>query len=216
VAESSFDLSARSARYGRRVRAIKTALPLIALALVALVVIWPRFVNTESSFMLSVEEITNFENILKIKSPRIAATDAKGRPVLITAGGASQDGPDSPRVMLERLQADLTLDQGHWVSLQAASGVLNWSQDMLDLAGNVSIFSDIGYEFHAASARWDLDSGLVLSSEPVRGHGPFGRFEAGAFTADIERGWVRFKQGVTLRIFPQPGDRKKSEQRKDG
>ena len=94
----------------------------------------------------------------------------------------------------------MTLDNGVWMSVMASSGRYDRAQKTLQLAGPVNIFSDAGYEFHAQSARIDLQNNIAESDEPVQGHGPFGTLSADSFRVIDQGQRLLFRKNVRMII----------------
>lgn len=164
-----------SGRYSRFVGWMKFVLPMFAVALVALVIGWPGLNSEGDGFRLSIADLApDAEGNLGITRARFAGTDRFERPFLVTAEHAIQDANGFDVFALDTLQADITLNNGTWVTVTAATGQFERGARMLELGGPISVFTDIGYEFHADQAILDLDQGTVNSHSPVQGHGPFG------------------------------------------
>ena len=192
------------ARHARFVGAMKIALPLVAVALVALLVSWPYMTNREDAgFRLSyaaVEESAN--GTITMTNARYIGTDRQGQPFALSAASAEQN-PDEPgRIALTGLTADISLADGPWLALQAEHGVYWQDTSKVDLAGDVRLFSDTGYELHTEAATVDLDAKVAEGNRPVSGQGPAGLLEAGGFRADAATRKVRFFAPVRMTLYP--------------
>lgn len=186
------------------VTTLRVVLPVATLALVAMLLAWPTFRVGESGFMLSFSDLTGYDDTVRMVSPRYVGTDSRNRPYVITADAAIQTEAGADEVTLEGLSADMTLVDGSWLSVTAVTGVFRPDDETLSVSGGVSIYSDLGYEFHVESAAIDFAQGLASGDEPVRGQGPLGLFQAESFEADLETGLVRLKGGVKATIYPKP------------
>ena len=172
-------LTKLSGRYSRFVGWMKFVLPLFAVALVALMIGWPGVDGYGDGFRLSIADLApDADGNLGITWARFVGTDRFERPFLVTAERATQDANGFDVFALETLQADITLGNGTWITITAATGQFERSARVLELAGPISMFTDVGYEIHAERARLDLEQGTVVSTGPVRGHGPIGAFWA--------------------------------------
>ena len=136
---------------------------------------------------------------------RYVGTDANNRPFLVTADEALQDPSKPDLIDMVALQADMTLDNGVWMSVMASGGRYDRARQTLYLAGPVHIFSDVGYEFHTNSARIDLQNNIAESDEPVKGHGPFGTLSADSFRVIDQGQRLLFRQNVRMVIQPHGG-----------
>ncbi|MBT3627940.1 MAG: LPS export ABC transporter periplasmic protein LptC, partial [Rhodospirillaceae bacterium] len=112
--------------------------------------------------------------------------------------------PNSPLVALEDISADVFIDDGsgQWFALTAREGLYERDARFLDLAGDVSIFSDQGHEFHTERAHVDLGARTAEGDAPVQGQSPLGLLEAGNFHVDDDKEIMLFGGGVKMTIFP--------------
>lgn len=193
-----------SQRYSRFVGAMKIFLPALAVILVIAVLSWPSKFDQPEMFQLSFgAEPGRADDDLSMLKPRYIGTDSNGRPFAITAASATQDAKDQRRITLTTLQADMTMHDGSWITLMAASGIYHQSRQHLELRGPVSVFSDLGYEFHALSAQVDLAAGSAVSERPVSGQGPFGRLSADSVRLTENGQRMRFEGNVKVVVFPE-------------
>jgi len=206
-----FDLRPRAAeaagsRWSRLVGLLKFGLPAAALAVGALVVIWPDLRHDQSGFPIPIAEPRAGEDeSLRMANPRYTGADDNNRPYAITADSATIDRFDRGRVSLDHLHADLTMEDGSWVSLAAPNGIYWQDAQRLALTGPIEVFSDTGYELHARSARIDMRSGIAESDDAVDGHGPLGILSAHSFRVDRRAKQMSFGGGVKLTIFTPSG-----------
>ena len=192
------------ARYSRFVGLMRLLLPLVALALVVIVVAWPDLYRSNDGFRITFSSIESSDESLTMANARYVGRDANGQPFVVTAATATQDKTDSKQVLLDGLQADLTLTDGTWITLSANTGVYHQSNELLDLFGDINIFSDRGYEFHANTAHADLTAGVVVSDDPVQGQGPFGLLIANGMRLEDKGARMIFNNGVKVTIYPSP------------
>ena len=196
-------LGSLSRRYSRFVGTIKVVLFLAAGALVLLMVAWPRL-NGTTGFRLSFADLkADAEGNLGVTRARFAGTDANNRPFVVTAERAVQQHGSFELFALNTLQADITLDDGVWISVAAASGTYNRGARLLTLFGPIEIFSDQGYELHATVAVIDLAAGTVVSDQPIEGHGPMGTVRADGLFFSSAGG--RLSLTGRVRVTANPG-----------
>lgn len=193
------------ATYSRFVRIMKFALPLIAFALLAVMIAWPGIISQDESFTITFSSASRVDDDLRMVSPRFTGSDERGRPYFITADTAIQHVEDRNRVTLDRIQADMTLLNDAWVILTAPTGELRTDTKRLQLSGPIDLFSDRGYEFHAREALIDFTAGRIVSDEPVDGQGPFGLLAANAMEVTDGGERVMFSQGVRVTLMPEQG-----------
>lgn len=188
-------------------RLVKYVLPAIAMAFLALMIAWPRLFEEESKFDLTKAEISAVKDDLRMNSPRFTGIGSDNRPYLVTADSAVQDQNDRELVRLENLQADLSMTDGSWLSVNANNGLMHNGLQTLQLDGRIEAYSDFGYAFYAESARIDLDAGTLVSELPVRVQGPHGHLRAKSLRATERGRRLHFAGDVKVIIFPRAGER---------
>ncbi len=193
-------------RHGRFVHLMRIALPSAAILLVALVLIWPLVYEGQPGFTLIFSELDNFDDTLRMKNPRFVGSDGQDRLFSIEAQSAYQAAVDDENVYLEGIVADVRMDEKFWIALDAPTGILRREADILELAGQVNVFSSLGYEIHGRQFRLDLKEGVVVSDTQVFGQGPLGTFEAAGMRADVEGGSFELSGGVRMTIYPRAID----------
>ena len=188
-----------SHRYTRFVVFMKLVLPAFAVALVLLMILWPGRFGDSEGFRLSFADLTPDPNEeLGVTRAKFAGTDSNNRPFIITAERATQQSVDFQIFNLNILQADLTLNNGTWISIAAIGGVFDRDGQTLKLDGPIDIYTDIGYELHAKQASIDLEAGEVETKQPVNGHGPFGTIRANNMSFTSDDSLIFFGGGVQV------------------
>jgi len=196
--------------YGRFVGIAKILLPTIATALIAIVIVWPELSEQQNRFTLGPAKIDRSEaENLRMLNARFTGVDASRRPFTLTADTADQQDAKSPDIALNAPKADILLGNGAWVALTATKGNFNRESKLLELAGNVNLFHDSGYEFHTESAIFDLTAGDATGTEPVEGQGPFGHLKAEGFRIYNRGERVEFLGKSQLTINPDAGRKAK-------
>ncbi len=189
--------------YSRFVGAMKILLPLTAAALIGLVVAWPDESKDVSGFQLSfANTIPGDPGAPGMSVARYIGTDANNQPFVITADMVAPEAGDSNRFLLTTLQADITFDNGSWMSLMAPKGIYDRDKQVLQLPGAVDIFSDQGFELHTTGARVDLRRSLAEGDQPVQATGPLGVLEANGFRIQQRDERLFFMGGVKLTARP--------------
>lgn len=161
-----------SKAYSRIVILMKVVFPAAAVALAALVLLWPQINPLQGRFRLkpvqvSIDDLAN----LRMVSPRVLGTDKKNEPYTITAALAMQAAGGSDITDLTSPKGDITLNDGSWIALTANQGQYNKKTRVLDLWDHVNVFHDQGYELNTERAEADLAAGSVAGNDPVEGHG---------------------------------------------
>jgi len=194
----------RTVGYSNFVGFMRYALPLGALLLLGLIVVWPLASGREQGFRISFSDSPDLDGSLRMVNARYLGVDDQNQPYTVAAAEASQPQPNSPLVTLQEISADVFIDDrsGQWLALTAREGLYQREERYLDLAGDVSIFSDQGHEFHTARAHVDLAARTVDGDAPLAGQGPLGLIEAGNFFLDDNEQAMFFGGGVKMTIYP--------------
>jgi lipopolysaccharide export system protein LptC len=163
------------------VRWTKRLLPLVGLALLASVALWPDFESGVTGQRVSLHLDTTAPGAGgKLLDARYSSVDQKGEPYTVTAASAIQMGPN--RVNLRDPKGDITLNSGSWVMLAAPRGVYAQKSRQLDLSGGVTLYRSDGTTLRSASTTMDLAAGAAASGVPVSAEGPFGTLDAMGYT----------------------------------
>lgn len=189
-------------RRNRFVAVMKLLLPGIGLALLALIAAWPSLRQIEDVVRLKIDGATIAAADPRMIAPRLLGVDRGDQPFTVTAETAARMPGIDGREVYELVQpkADITMKDGTWWALSAATGVFQRDQQVLNLIDDVNLFQDQGYEFTTTRARIDLAQRVAAGDEPIRGTGPFGQIEAEGFR--IGDGGQRFEfTGRTRLVF---------------
>lgn len=206
IARTSPEGTTRIGRYSAFVGVMRFALPLIAVLLLGLVVIWPLVSGREEGFRVTYASLTEIDGSLKMIKARYIGTDGKGQPFTLTADEALQAKNDPDLITLKTIVADMFAEGGAWLAMTANSGIYRRLRETLDLEGAVSVYSDEGQELHTERAHIDIKAGTAHGDVPVLGQGPFGLIEGTGFEAS-ERGAVILLKGrVKATIYPKSGN----------
>ena len=63
--------------------------------------------------------------------------------------------------------AEITLDNGHWVAIRAATGRYDQAGGTIDLSGHVELFHDDGYRFATERAHVEFNKNLIWGDRAV-------------------------------------------------
>jgi len=170
----------RIARRRILITVTKWVLPMAAMALLALIALWPELDRATSKARLAMSHISGELEGGKLINARYNGVDEKGRPYTVTAATARQMSPE--RVVLTMPKGDITLENGTWLMLTAKDGIYMQRLNQLDLANDVTLYRDDGTTMHTASASIDLKAGAAAGSESTHVEGPFGTLDAHGFT----------------------------------
>lgn len=149
-----------------RVRVLKTALPVAAVALAA-VFSWYTFLATPAA-PLKVEVNTGGESgKLVMTSPHLNGYTKDNRPYAMTAAKATQDAKNSGAIALEGISAELPVGENGSARVEATSGVYDNANGRLQLDKDFTVTTDDGLRAVLRSADVNLKSGQITTDKPV-------------------------------------------------
>lgn len=183
---------------------LKIALPVAAVAVLGTIIIWPLAAAQEFSFLLAKDKVEMATERLRIDRAEYRGETARGEAFVISAGGAVQRSSAVPIVELTDLKARLKMADGP-ATVTAPSGRYFIETDKLQIAGPVRLDSAAGFSLDSATVDIDLNARTVVTTEPVTGVLPIGRFAANSLSADIQGRNVVLDGGVHLRINGRAG-----------
>jgi len=188
-AASSAVRPSRPARQGSwLVRSLKIVLPALAIALTVLLFAWPELMQDAKTFRIGLLDNPGPQSgAMMMVNPRFSGVDGKNQPYTVTAETARQFADNEDLFHLELPKADITLNSGTWVALNADMGRYNSHDGVLDLEGTVSLFQDEGFEVVTEQARLNLETGIAEGDSPVRAQGPSGTLSSEGFRI-LDRG----------------------------
>lgn len=167
----------------------KRLLPLAAVALLAVVALWPEIEGAAERGRVAFRRVAEVRpDGLHIVEPRYHGLDEQNRPYTVTAEVATQPG-NADVVDLRAPRADMLLTDGGWVYLEAREGRFDRPRNWLDLAGQVTVHHDDGTQFVTARAAVDVAGGHASGDTPVAAQGSFGTITAEGFRL-YDRGQV--------------------------
>lgn len=187
--------------YSRFVRIMKVMLPLVAVSLIVLVVIYSSK-GRDAVVTITSTQMDSVDKDRQLVNPKLTGTDGRGQPFTVTAKGATQAPGKARRMTIDEVTADITMQDKSWVQVGAIKGELDVEAKTLDLTNSINIYSDQGYECHTEAARYDFGSGLLKGDVPIKCQGPMGLFTAQKFEGLRDPRVLRFMGGVQTTYVP--------------
>lgn len=188
VRRGPFDLGIARRRW--TVGIAKRLLPLVALALLSLVALWPELSSDGDRSRLSYRRDGGVPQSGQMSDATYHGVDDRNRPYTMTATTARQVSPE--RIDLTDPKGDMTLESGNWLMVQSRQGVYLQHAGNLDLSGDVRIYRDDGTTLTTSSATMDLRAGAAAGSEMVHAEGPFGTLDAQGFALTDKGAVIQF------------------------
>lgn len=158
---------------------VKLVLPAMALALLGLLFLWPEIEGREGRLSFRRGPAMTSE-ALQVVSPRYQGVDELNRPFTVTARLGRQPG-QAEVMLLSEPRADILLNDGAWVFVEARDGRYDKPADTLELNGDVRIFHDGGTLFVTEAATVQLKEGTAHGERPTQAQGSFGTIDSEGF-----------------------------------
>jgi len=191
-------MSAR--RYSIFVKFMKGALPLAALALGGVVLVYALQPRDAGRMAMTFERMGRVEGDLAMIKPRLSGIDDDGLPFVLTAARAIQEARGSNRVRLEDVAADISLKDGTALHVTALKGVVDTKTHVLQVSGGMHLISKTGYDARTESAVADLRAGSMHGENGIQAQGTFGSITAQRFVLDRQSRQLRFSGDVHMVI----------------
>jgi lipopolysaccharide export system protein LptC len=172
-------VSPRLARPRWGVGVAKWLLPVLALALLSALALWPEIARETDRARLTYRRDAIMPQSGEMTDAAYHGVDERGRPFTMTAAAARQISPE--RVNLTEPKGDVTLESGNWMLVQSHHGVYLQHLGDLDLSQEVIIYRDDGTTIITDAATVDLKAGAAAGADLVHAEGPFGVLDAQGF-----------------------------------
>ena len=197
----------RPRRRSRLLGVLRVVLPLLALALIGLVLAWPQLMRDSGGIGVPtlVPGDGDQPDRLRMDSPRYVGKTRSDRPYEVTARAASFDPLRASIVHLDQPAADIALGDDGDVRLMAESGTYDRDTGRLLLDGGIEVVTSSGFRFVTPSARVNLGQGQIRGWQPIEGEGPAGRLSANRFEIQDAGDVLRFDGRVRVTVLPPAG-----------
>ncbi|SFP63668.1 lipopolysaccharide export system protein LptC [Mesorhizobium sp. NFR06] len=191
----------RAQRHSRRVRVLKFAVPLLA---VAIAVAFPVYSYLKAPVSISVQaDGTAFSNgKLVMANPKLNGFTKQKLPYSLTAIRATQDVGQQAVIDLEGINAKLPVATDNVVSVDAAHGIYNRDANTMDLTSDVSVTTTDGLVATFKSIFLDMGKGSMKTSNPVDVSRGGSRITADSMSVEDNGRLVVFENRVRVNIDP--------------
>ncbi len=186
--------------YTKIVRILKLALPLMAVVIIAVIFAWPKMQAPDLPEPGEDLITSNIEKNELIK-PRFESRDDKNQPFTITADTATQNVRNPDVVELSRPMADMHLNNGASIAIEADNGTYAQKAEKLVLEGKVRLSHDGGYEMVSDKLMINIEKQQAITDQNVSGHGPEGTIEATGMQADGQNKKLVFTGPAKLTLY---------------
>lgn len=185
------------------IKAMQVILPVTALILGAITMLWPFLNDQEVSFTLSTDDVAKGDSSVRMTNMQYVGTDAIDRLFTVKAASGFQDNPNAPRIRLSDIQAEMLLEGAGPATVSARTGIYRAEESTLSLVGGVHLVTGNGYTLDMAGAEVDLKSHVATGQGTVKGVAKLGTLEAGRVRILVDDEEGIFDGGVRLHITPK-------------
>ena len=191
----------RAKRHSRRVRVLKFAVPLLA---VAIAVAFPVYSYLKAPLSVSVQaDGTAFSNgKLVMANPKLNGFTKQKLPYSLTATRATQDVGQQAVIDLEGINAKLPVATDNIVSVDAEHGIYNRDANTMNLTSDVSVTTTDGLAAKFKSIFLDMGKGSMKTSNPVDVSRGGSRITADSMSVEDNGRLVVFENRVRVNIDP--------------
>lgn len=190
-------------RYTRFVTVMRRLLPVGAIAILGVVMVYAFLPRDKDRMSLTYEHAGDVDGTLSMNRPRLTGTDASGNPYAIAADLAVQDSKNSHRVSLIKVDASFHFDGARWANAKAGKGFVDMDEKTMRLSDAIDVVTDDGYRLRTERASADLNRNIVFGDTRVVGTGPLGTIEADTFLIDRDKRHVTLKGHVHTKLYPK-------------
>lgn len=160
------DAYARAARHSRRVRRLKIVLPLVAVLIAAIFVA----VSVVRAFLpeeLNIETATIENGKIVMQNPAISGRNKQDISYSMRAERALQDIANPNMITLEKIRAEMPVNDETTATVDAASGIYDRGANTLDMNAPFTISLNNGVTADFRSAYLDINAGEMKSQAPI-------------------------------------------------
>ncbi len=150
----------------RFVRIARIVVPVMALAILAVTLIWAEM-SPETEIKQTEQDLSQVQNTLE--TARFTSTDEKGRPYVIEADHVVQQDPSTMTATLAGPRGEITMEDNDVLSVKAQDGVYDHPNQKLHLKGNVEVQQNADMTLETQSLDVDLTARKATSDQPVKG-----------------------------------------------
>lgn len=167
ASEKSAEIFEAAERHSGRVRVLKTALPVAAVA-IAGVFSWFTFLAAPSApVTVKVGATETEDGKLVMTNPKLDGFTKENLPYSMTAARAIQDVANNGVITLENIDAELPLGPDDRAKIEAKSGIYDNANERLQLDKDFTVTTSSGLKAKLKSADVNISTGRITTDQPV-------------------------------------------------
>lgn len=186
--------------YSAFVRILRMAFPIFAVGILAVLFTWPGMEKTREAMGPEGPMLPETGQNQLIK-PRYESADRRQQPYTVTADQAVQDTQDPDSIVLENPVADMLLQNGSWIAIQAQTGRYRQEKQTLALESDVQLYYDDGYRMTTDALEIDFSGRSAHSSSAVQVQGAEGTLDAAGLDARLGADRLVFRGPVRMLLY---------------
>lgn len=190
--------------YSRVVFWLKIILPAMAVALLLMIMVWPKVDSDSSHFHLEPQNVAKEAPTSSvIVGPRYVGSTGNGVTYSIRADAAAPAPSDPNAINLQKLQIDLSLQNMDTVHLNADRATYWRDRNGMTAHGNIYVQTAEDQEIFTETAYADFAKGIIWGEAPISGRSPNGQFTAQGFEAAPDSGMIKLKGRTQMTLQPK-------------
>ena len=204
--------------YSWFVKSMRLILPVAAIGLIFAVVAWPKM-EEELVIVPKEELVQKPQNEIgenELLNPHFETMDSNHHPVNVTAARALHNQDDPNSIRLEKPNANLQMENGDPVNIQALNGTYEQETQKLFLENDVAIKHGDGYELRAQELRVDMKTREAFSDKNITINGPTINIEATGLNGNMDNGTLIFNGPAKLTLNMQDTTPLNNNEQSDG
>lgn len=192
----------RAERHSRFVFAMRLILPILAVAIVLVVIIYSVAYKPNIQRIFEYPAGQGGVGKVSMVNPKLTGLDIENRYFVVTAKEAVRQADTPDQIVLRLLDAEITKDGNDVLKLHAARGTAHTDKNQLVFGPLVQIDLPDGYSFQTDSTFVDMDKAVIEGRDPIHGEGPIGKISADRYKVMKEDGVVILSGNVRMSLDP--------------
>jgi lipopolysaccharide transport protein LptA/LPS export ABC transporter protein LptC len=190
-------------RHSILVRAMRLALPMLALAMLGIYGATTWRIATLRSAGVQLEDIRISSDNLVMAAPKYSGNGKDGSRHAVRARSAETDLLTRNRVKLTAIEGEIIQVNGTRIDLTATRGTYEQEAGVLELHEQIDVRSTDGMTANLTSATIFTKESRIVSNEPVTAQMPTGSVRARAMELKTKQRHATFTGDVAVRMVPQ-------------
>lgn len=191
----------QAVRHSDKVRVLKIFFPVLG-ALIIIGILAALIIRALLTPDLDISNISITDGKLVMENPKLNGFDGEQRPYNLTANKAVQDASNPSRVELEKILAELPIDEKVSATITAGNGVYDAEAKTLLLGDQVHVETNDGIKIDLEYADVDIRNGTLKTSSPIFASSPQADISAGSLVVEDEGTRIIFDKNVRMTLRP--------------